>query len=247
MKASNNRGRVLVVDECRATGGGIADLTRAATRIGEVVNLIQAIAAQTVAEPPVPTVEELLAMPKPIVPSSIPVAYLELQTALDEYQTLVNDPQTAPNMGFQAALISYRHLNLPDAERRFKLTLDRFCGSDQAVKSKDALLAIYEALDEDEKFKSTNDAFIASKCGSEGDVALAVGAWVAMQSAQGQLLWKFIQGSRVELRKVVWPTREETVQTTIAVLVFATVMAVFFWLLDLFLLTFTQWIMSQGS
>jgi preprotein translocase subunit SecE len=78
-------------------------------------------------------------------------------------------------------------------------------------------------------------------------VALIVGAWVAMQSAQGQVLWKFIQGSRVELRKVVWPTREETVQTTIAVLVFATVMAVFFWLLDLFLLTFTQWIMSQGS
>jgi len=78
-------------------------------------------------------------------------------------------------------------------------------------------------------------------------VALAVGAWVALQSAQGQLLWKFIQASRVELRKVVWPTREETVQTTIAVLVFATIMGVFFWLLDFFLLTFTQWIMSQGG
>ena len=46
-------------------------------------------------------------------------------------------------------------------------------GSDQAVKSKDALLAIYEALDQDAKFKATNDAFIASKCGTEGDVALA--------------------------------------------------------------------------
>src|SRR5690606_15269398 len=42
-------------------------------------------------------------------------------------------------------------------------------------------------------------------------VALLVAAWVALQSAQGQALWRFIQASRVELRKVVWPTREETV------------------------------------
>jgi preprotein translocase subunit SecE len=78
-------------------------------------------------------------------------------------------------------------------------------------------------------------------------VATIVAAWVAMQTSRGQLLWKFIQGSRVELRKVVWPTREETVQTTIAVLIFAAIMSVFFWLLDLFLLSVTQWIMSQGG
>jgi preprotein translocase subunit SecE len=78
-------------------------------------------------------------------------------------------------------------------------------------------------------------------------VSVVVAAWVAMQTARGELLWKFIQASRVELRKVVWPTREETVQTTIAVLIFAAVMGVFFWLLDLFLLSVTQWIMSQGS
>jgi preprotein translocase subunit SecE len=39
----------------------------------------------------------------------------------------------------------------------------------------------------------------------------------------------------VELRKVVWPTREETIQTTGIVLLFATIMGVFFLLLDLFL------------
>jgi len=73
-------------------------------------------------------------------------------------------------------------------------------------------------------------------------VALILAVWVALQSFQGQLLWKFIQGSRVELRKVVWPSREETMQTTAVVLVFALIGGVFFWLLDLFLLAITQYI-----
>jgi preprotein translocase subunit SecE len=77
--------------------------------------------------------------------------------------------------------------------------------------------------------------------------SVAIAAFVALQSAQGQALSRFVQASRVELRKVVWPTREETIQTTVAVLIFTTVMAVFFWLLDLFLLTFTRWIMGQGG
>ena len=67
-------------------------------------------------------------------------------------------------------------------------------------------------------------------------VSLILAAWVAMQSYQGQVLWKFIQGSRVELRKVVWPTREETIQTTAVVLVLALIGGAFFWLLDFALL-----------
>jgi preprotein translocase subunit SecE len=78
-------------------------------------------------------------------------------------------------------------------------------------------------------------------------VAFLVALWVAFQSAQGKTLWAFIQGSRIELRKVVWPTREETVQTTIIVLVFAAIMATGFWLLDLFLLWFTTFLTGQGG
>src|SRR5690606_36667153 len=78
-------------------------------------------------------------------------------------------------------------------------------------------------------------------------VSMGAAAFVALQSAQGQALSRFIQASRVELRKVVWPTREETIQTTVAVLIFTAVMGVFFWLLDLSLLTFTRWIMGQGG
>jgi preprotein translocase subunit SecE len=49
---------------------------------------------------------------------------------------------------------------------------------------------------------------------------LAAGITVAMTSTQGQRLWAFIQGARVEIRKVVWPTKQETTQTAIAVFVF---------------------------
>ena len=69
---------------------------------------------------------------------------------------------------------------------------------------------------------------------------LIVGIGVAMTSVQGQRLWAFIQGSRVEIRKVVWPTKQETTQTAIAVFVFTFIMAMFFWALDSGLLWLTR-------
>ncbi len=62
--------------------------------------------------------------------------------------------------------------------------------------------------------------------------ALAAGIVVALQSAQGREFWQFVQGSRVELRKVVWPTRQETLQTTLVVVVAILVLGIFFWALD---------------
>jgi len=67
-----------------------------------------------------------------------------------------------------------------------------------------------------------------------------VGIAVAMTSTQGQRLWHFIQGSRVEIRKVVWPTRQETTQTAISVFVFTFILALFFWALDSGLLWLTR-------
>ncbi len=66
------------------------------------------------------------------------------------------------------------------------------------------------------------------------------GIGIAMTSVQGQRLWHFIQGSRVEIRKVIWPTKQETTQTAIAVFVFTLIMMLFFWLLDSGLLWLTQ-------
>jgi len=78
-------------------------------------------------------------------------------------------------------------------------------------------------------------------------VSLAIGTVIAMRSAQGQNLWRFIQGSRVEIRKVIWPTRQEALQTTLTVLVFALILGIFFWGLDFFLLWGTRVLTGQGD
>jgi preprotein translocase subunit SecE len=76
---------------------------------------------------------------------------------------------------------------------------------------------------------------------------LAVGIGIAMTSTQGQRLWAFIQGSRIEIRKVVWPTKQETTQTAIAVFVFTLILATFFWLLDSGLLWITRKLVGSDS
>jgi preprotein translocase subunit SecE len=76
---------------------------------------------------------------------------------------------------------------------------------------------------------------------------LVLGLLIAFQSAQGQQIWQFIQGSQVEIRKVVWPTQQETLQTTLVVLVFAAALGVFFLVIDWLLLQMTQFVTGQGG
>ena len=82
---------------------------------------------------------------------------------------------------------------------------------------------------------------------------LAVVAGVALaiivfgSSARGQAFWEFVVESRVELRKVVWPTRQETGMTTLAVFLFVIVAGTFFWILDVFLSWATRMITGQGG
>ncbi|MGI9331217.1 MAG: preprotein translocase subunit SecE [Gammaproteobacteria bacterium] len=78
-------------------------------------------------------------------------------------------------------------------------------------------------------------------------VALALCIVIAFQSMQGRELWRFIQGSRAEIRKVIWPTRPEALQTTLTVFVFVLILGVFFWLLDMGLLSITRFVTGQGS
>ena len=61
---------------------------------------------------------------------------------------------------------------------------------------------------------------------------LAAGIAVAWSSAYGQQFAAFAREALVEVRKVVWPTRKETMQTTAAVFAFVVVMAVFLWVSD---------------
>ena len=64
-----------------------------------------------------------------------------------------------------------------------------------------------------------------------GGVALAI----LLQTEKGRAAWVFLGDARTEVRKVVWPTRKETVHTTGIVMVVVVIMAVFLWLLDMFL------------
>jgi preprotein translocase subunit SecE len=77
---------------------------------------------------------------------------------------------------------------------------------------------------------------------------LVLGGLVVAFSGYGRRLWAFTEAARVELRKVVWPTRDETFKTTIAVFVFVTIAGLFFWVLDLVLAWATRfWTTPGGS
>ena len=77
--------------------------------------------------------------------------------------------------------------------------------------------------------------------------ALAVGTLVSLQSHQGKQFWAFVQSSRVELRKVVWPNRQETMQVTIVVFAMIIVLGLFFWGLDSILGLITRWLAGRGG
>ncbi len=78
-----------------------------------------------------------------------------------------------------------------------------------------------------------------------GGLAACIG--VAATSTQGQRIWAFIQGSRIEIRKVIWPTKQETTQTAIAVFLFSRVMSLFFWALDSGLLWLTRKLVGSAG
>jgi preprotein translocase subunit SecE len=63
-------------------------------------------------------------------------------------------------------------------------------------------------------------------------VLTAVAVFVAINTAKGAVISDVIRGAFVELRKVVWPTRQETNQTTLIVVAVVIVTSIILWLLD---------------
>lgn len=63
-------------------------------------------------------------------------------------------------------------------------------------------------------------------------VSIIVALAVAATSQYGMALIDFSKGSRIELRKMVWPTRPETIQTTSIVLALVVVVALILWAID---------------
>jgi preprotein translocase subunit SecE len=72
-------------------------------------------------------------------------------------------------------------------------------------------------------------------------------AAVALQTQPGRDLWQFIAAARMEVRKVVWPTRQETLQTTLVVIVMVIILSIVLWLFDIVLMTILQAVTGKGA
>jgi preprotein translocase subunit SecE len=77
-----------------------------------------------------------------------------------------------------------------------------------------------------------------------GLIAAALVAWT---TAPGRVFFAFAQESVAETKKVVWPSRKETVQTTGMVLAFVLVMAIFLWIVDALLVWGVKLFMGPGA
>jgi preprotein translocase subunit SecE len=64
---------------------------------------------------------------------------------------------------------------------------------------------------------------------------VCVAAGLVLSTEVGKGFWSFMLESKQEVRKIVWPTRDETFRTTLMVFVMVSLVGVILWLLDMFL------------
>ena len=76
---------------------------------------------------------------------------------------------------------------------------------------------------------------------------VVVSVLIVLQTAMGRNVWKFAADARTEVRKVVWPTRQETIQTTLIVMFVVLLMGIFLWLVDMMLLSIVKTLTGQGG
>ncbi|MGZ8257322.1 MAG: preprotein translocase subunit SecE [Gallionella sp.] len=78
-------------------------------------------------------------------------------------------------------------------------------------------------------------------------LAIAMSVGVVMTTLLGKRFFAFTQDSVAEAKRVVWPTRKETVQTTGVVILFAIIMALFLWVVDASLMMIVNKLMGRGE
>lgn len=70
----------------------------------------------------------------------------------------------------------------------------------------------------------------------------ALSAFIAFQTQPGRQLWQFMADVRMEVRKVVWPSRQETLQTTLVVVSMVLALGIILWLFDLILMSILRFL-----
>jgi preprotein translocase subunit SecE len=68
---------------------------------------------------------------------------------------------------------------------------------------------------------------------------------IALQTQQGKAALVFAKEARVELRRVTWPTRQETIQTTLLIVALVVIMALILWGIDSLLMWAASWLAGQ--
>lgn len=76
-------------------------------------------------------------------------------------------------------------------------------------------------------------------------VLIAIG--IMLTTATGKHVWFFALEAKQEVRKIVWPTREETVKTTLLVFGMVFIVGLVLWLLDMFLFWGIRSLTGQGG
>ena len=78
-------------------------------------------------------------------------------------------------------------------------------------------------------------------------ILTATAVFVAGQTQKGRIAWDFVREARTEVRKVVWPTRKETTQTTLIVIAMVGLVAVIMWILDGLLAWLVKLLLGTGA
>ena len=78
-------------------------------------------------------------------------------------------------------------------------------------------------------------------------VGLSLAGAVVWTTEPGKRFFAFAKDSVAEAKRVVWPTRKETLQTTGVVILFAITMALFLWAVDASLMVMVNKLMGRGD
>ncbi len=65
-------------------------------------------------------------------------------------------------------------------------------------------------------------------------LGLVLAGFVFFKSPQGIQMSVFLKETKIELRKVVWPTKDETIKTTGIIMIAVIIIAIFLWIVDSF-------------
>ncbi|WP_198245288.1 preprotein translocase subunit SecE [methane-oxidizing endosymbiont of Gigantopelta aegis] len=76
---------------------------------------------------------------------------------------------------------------------------------------------------------------------------MVISAGIFLTTSVGKSLWVFMLEAKQEVRKVVWPTREETMRTTLLVFGMVFIVGFILWLLDMFLFWGVKLLTGQGG